>query len=853
MAIRGRQAGLILGALIILVPAALLAIFIIRFNPNSYQPQLIAAVEQATGRRISFGSPIQMQFSLAPTISVQNVSLSNPAGFADPTMMKIGKIEAKIDLLPLLSHHLDITNLVLDSPDVTLETGPGGVGNWVFSKAPPHLASTGEAASPASSSHEYSVALSGLTLQKGLITIHQPAGRVMSLTIASLTARAASMSAPLTIAMQASYNQAAFSLSGTTGPVERFSADTGDDASWPVDLSLKADQAQASIQGAVNHPRQARGYHLAITGMIPALEALQPFVPALALPPIHAIQFTAMVQDQGAPEPAIDNVKITAGPSDLSVVRPGLTLSDLTITAPSTDRPVLLAAHGGLATMPWSVQGKFDAPGLLFGSVAARTYGLSVSAMAGAAQAQIEGAIAAPVKLAGVALSLSATIPKLTDLDGFAGTTLPAWTNIDLKAQVTDPGGEGLRRGFSLDSLSVTSDQASFGGGASLLLGKTPDLQASLDAQRIDLDALLQSMPASGEPSTASPTPTQALPVAPASPAGQPSGLFSTEILPFSWLTHDAADLHFSIDDLIWRGQDYRALAAHALLQNNVLTISKLTGQLPSGYASAEASVNAASNPPQIALSVRSPALALAPFLHMVGLPDGASGIMQAYTDLNASGDNWHQIAGSLNGQLGLAMVNGDVDGSVLQRLFGPALSAAALSSQVLGGSALGRPGPVAVRCFALRLDAQNGDTTVKAGVLDSSRALITAGGSFNLGNETLALVLQPQLRVGTDNIAVPVGITSSFRHPQTGLAPAASLAAVTGLAGQLAGNIGGGTVVGNFVQKILGGTDACAGALPLARGGQAGPMPQSGPSSPAAPGNTPTTGPQNLLKSLLQ
>ena len=47
--------------------------------------------------------------------------------------------------------------------------------------------------------------------------------------------------------------------------------------------------------------------------------------------------------------------------------------------------------------------------------------------------------------------------------------------------------------------------------------------------------------------------------------------------------------------------------------------------------------------------------------------------------NLNGAGDSLHAIAAELNGTLGLAMVNGQIDNAPLNRVLGPILTSASL------------------------------------------------------------------------------------------------------------------------------------------------------------------------------
>ena len=230
--------------------------------------------------------------------------------------------------------------------------------------------------------------------------------------------------------------------------------------------------------------------------------------------------------------------------------------------------------------------------------------------------------------------------------------------------------------------------------------------------------------------------------------------------------------------------------------------------------------------------------MALAPLLRTFNLPNSAQGTVQVQLDASGSGDSLQPIAASLNGQFGLAMVNGVVDGAVLDRLFGSVLRAVNLPTNLIGSQ-----GPVVVRCVAARLDASNGIGTFRALALDSSRLRMQGSGTVNFGNDTLNLTLRPQVRVGHTNIDVPVRVGGSLAAPTTSLA--SNQTQPRSLLGELASSLGLGG-------RAPSSGDICPAALSLARMGQPGPAPGAMANAPATGPAAQPAGPTNLLNSIL-
>jgi AsmA protein len=415
---------------------------------------------------------------------------------------------------------------------------------------------------------------------------------------------------------------------------------------------------------------------------------------------------------------------------------------------------------------------------------------------------------------------------------------------------VIDPGGLGLAHAIGFQSLALSSDQAQFGGAGSLTFGAVPDLQAIINAPRIDLSALMAAMP---EPAT---NPAQpATPAAPAAPANQ---MIPNTPLPFGLLRQAAGNVELSVGQLLYRGVQYTAIQAHGLLRNGVLTVRPVSVQLPGGGITGSLSVNAAANPPQLSFAGEAPAFGVAPLLASLGLPHTAAGTVQAYADLAGQGNTPHEIAATLNGTLGVSMVNGVVDGAVLDHYFGGALRA-----ENLPAGAIGAQGPALIRCFAARVDSRGGIGVVRAFTLESSRMYLTGTGSLAFGPERLDVILQPQIQMGNGAIPLPVRVGGSFSQPAPGIAPPGDYGATASAIGQRFANSRG--FLGTLARRLgIAGRapspQSCTGALALARLGHPGPAPAPAPAAMPNSGlpnrgtnQPPPSGPQNLLQNLFK
>src|SRR6201985_1277963 len=124
----------ILTGLVILVVGAAAAIFAIvnSIDFNAYKDLITQQVKAATGRDLVLAGDVKVALSLTPRLEIDQVSFRNADWGSEPEMVKLEKIEADVDLIPLLSSQIRIKRLHLIGADILLETDPKGQGNWVM-------------------------------------------------------------------------------------------------------------------------------------------------------------------------------------------------------------------------------------------------------------------------------------------------------------------------------------------------------------------------------------------------------------------------------------------------------------------------------------------------------------------------------------------------------------------------------------------------------------------------------------------------------------------------------------------------------------------------------------------------
>jgi uncharacterized protein involved in outer membrane biogenesis len=136
---------------LIVVPVGVVLVVPSFVDWNAYKPEITAAVEEQTGRKLTIGGAIELQVLPSPRLSVADVRLSNSVGASEPDMVRLGSMQVHVALQPLLSGTIQILSVTLIRPVISLERLADGSVNWVFAD-PPSATTTAGARAGASGS-----------------------------------------------------------------------------------------------------------------------------------------------------------------------------------------------------------------------------------------------------------------------------------------------------------------------------------------------------------------------------------------------------------------------------------------------------------------------------------------------------------------------------------------------------------------------------------------------------------------------------------------------------------------------------------------------------------------------------
>jgi uncharacterized protein involved in outer membrane biogenesis len=530
--------------------------------------------------------------------------------------------------------------------------------------------------------------------------------------------------------------------------------------------------------------------------------------------------------------PPLGAITLKASAGDLGWLLPGLRLEGLELIAPPDGEAKLTGAFsraGSTARLEANL-----------GPVGKLPYGftgplpMEARLTSGDASVTLSGAVARPLELADGQFDLTMDVPDAAGLSGFPG--LPPGLRGAARLEWRDPQSISLPR-FQLNSPALAASAA-----LTLGLAGRPSLAGRIDITRLDLDAL-------NPPPAPGPAPTG--PAAPAAASGD--GRVIPDIaLPVAVLMALDAEVALAARGITSAKLSQAAVQTQLRLRNGVLTLAPLTLTLPAGRLTGQVTVNAATNPAQFGLRLRSEGAGL-DLAALSGALEGLGlrGQGDIAADLRGAGATIRAIAASLNGELGVAMVNARLEQGKAMEALSTVLTLLAPNTQRLGA--------IELRCVALAFGAEQGMAQSRTLFMDSAIGQISGQASINLRDEGVNGWLNTNLRVFGLGLRAPVNLGGTLAAPRIGVASGAAI-------GQTAAGLLADTLTGRIATEPLGnllggsGRNAeadCAEPLRIARLGAEGavPTPRAAPEAgqeAARPGTPALPSPvQDVLRGL--
>jgi AsmA protein len=206
----------VLAAIAVVIAAALAAPFLV---PASFiSSQIAALVNQKTGRDLRIAGPISISLFPRPALVAQDVTLASPAGGFSTDFLTAKTVDVALKPLSLLHGAIDIEQLKLSQPTISLEIDKSGERNWIF--RPPRPTAT--TAPSTSSGRAPSFGAGDVMIVDGTVSyLDQRGGTKRTVGGLNMTVSLPSLDAPLKAAGAGTYNNEPVTLTlGVASPAE---------------------------------------------------------------------------------------------------------------------------------------------------------------------------------------------------------------------------------------------------------------------------------------------------------------------------------------------------------------------------------------------------------------------------------------------------------------------------------------------------------------------------------------------------------------------------------------------------------------------------------------------------------
>ena len=260
-----------------------LLVLLLMFEWNWLKGPLQRTIEARTGRAFVIGGDLEVDLGRVTTVAGDRLSLANPEWSKQPTMATADRAELDIELMPLLFQwDLRIRELRLSKPDVRLEMGPDGTGNWAFKDDP---------------DNDGALPLRRVWIDDGRLRYANAANKTdIDISMDSAAPERRDASAPVDIKGKGRWSGNPFSIAGRAeSPLELSQTDEP----YRIDLKAKAGDTEARARGNLVNPFQLRRFDLQLELSGQDLEDLYPLT-GLAAPPTPPYRLDGRLSREGA-------------------------------------------------------------------------------------------------------------------------------------------------------------------------------------------------------------------------------------------------------------------------------------------------------------------------------------------------------------------------------------------------------------------------------------------------------------------------------------------------------------------------------------------------------------------------
>lgn len=236
-------AGTAIGLVILAGGAGIIATQVI--DQDKYKALVVQKVAESTGYTINWEGNISLGLMPLPHASIRNVTVKAE----DHAILSLAKADIQVALMPLLSKKVDIRNITLDEPVVTLTTLKDGRAVWTPKSSANSAETSSDTSSETAAASPMDVVIRRVDITKGAFVIdNQQTGSKQELSNLNLALKADSLTGPFDITGDTLWSGQKIVVKATSGAVD------GANGVYPIRASISLPSAATKLEftGVVN-------------------------------------------------------------------------------------------------------------------------------------------------------------------------------------------------------------------------------------------------------------------------------------------------------------------------------------------------------------------------------------------------------------------------------------------------------------------------------------------------------------------------------------------------------------------------------------------------------------------------
>lgn len=213
-------------------------------DQQKYKSLIVSKVQESTGYTVDWEGNISIGMMPLPHASISKLSVK--AG--DAQILSIAKADIQVALAPLLSQKVEVKNITIDEPVVTLTTSKSGVQTWV-AKPKETTAAENSTTSGDSGTSAMDVVVNSIDMKGGSLVIdNQQTGSRQELKNLNLRLRADSLKGPFDLTGDTEWSGQKVAVKATSGEVNIA------EGNYPIQTAISIPQSgiNLSFSGVVD-------------------------------------------------------------------------------------------------------------------------------------------------------------------------------------------------------------------------------------------------------------------------------------------------------------------------------------------------------------------------------------------------------------------------------------------------------------------------------------------------------------------------------------------------------------------------------------------------------------------------